>query len=676
MNASSRTPGILRVVALTIIAVLILALGLLRFLPGDDVLALPAGAQSGDLDLEECTYGTESGDYEADCGTIVVPENYADPDARLIVLPVIRIRALSEYPSEPIFALEGGPGITNTIFRQASRYADNHDVVLVGYRGVDGSVRLDCPEVVSTIERLSDWLAEESFRSYGDALRACADRLTSEGVDLNGYGLPQQVDDFETVRTALGYERINLLSQSAGTRTALIYSWRYPHSIHRSVMIGANPPGHFLWDPKINDEQISRYSEHCAGDASCSERTDNLEALISRTSANMPERWQFLSINPSRVKFWSFFGLMESIENDQTPVSAPMALDAWISAAEGDASGLWAVYLLSKLFPMPFVWGEYADAGVLDAAAASNYFSAHERNEDNLGWVASAFVWGGGQLGESWPSAPTDSEYNEMRDSEVETLVISGELDVSTPPQGATEELLPYLSNGHQIVFEGMGHTGSFFEVQPDASSRLIHTYFDTGEIDDSLYTPISVDFSPSMTLTGLGKVIFAIMVGTALIVVTVVAWMTQRVRRGETFSRPVSAVLRSVFLIVSGLGGWFVGVLIVLTFLPAVPIHSPFLAIPSIGLPVGISVYLAWANWNTSVRNRITGIAAVLVSALIGAWVGFLVTEGLFAVVTTIVGAGVATNLSLISYDIWRERSVGTEIVSSHPLSQPGFVE
>jgi hypothetical protein len=30
-------------------------------------------------------------------------------------------------------------------FQFASRYTDDRDFVLVGYRGVDGSVRLDCP---------------------------------------------------------------------------------------------------------------------------------------------------------------------------------------------------------------------------------------------------------------------------------------------------------------------------------------------------------------------------------------------------------------------------------------------------------------------------------------------------------------------------------------------------
>ena len=190
-----------------------------------------------------------------------MPENRADPQSRLIALPVTRIRARSAHPAEPIFRLEGGPGITNMQFAKASRFADDHDVVLVGYRGVDGSSRLDCPEVESAVSHSNDILAEKSMRAYGDALRACADRLTDDGVDLAGYGLAQQVDDLEAARKALGYDRIDLVSESAGTRTALIYSWRYPKSIHRSVMIGANPPGHFVWDAKTTDEQIQRYSD-------------------------------------------------------------------------------------------------------------------------------------------------------------------------------------------------------------------------------------------------------------------------------------------------------------------------------------------------------------------------------------------------------------------------------
>src|SRR5688572_30549284 len=126
----------------------------------------------------------------------------------------------------------------------------------------------------------TDLLADKSFRARADAFRSCADRLADDGVDLAGYTLPQRVDDLEAARVALGYDRIDLLSESAGTRTAMIYSWRYPQSIHRSVMIGVNPPGHFLWDAKTTGEQIRRYAALCAQDASCRSRTPDLAASL------------------------------------------------------------------------------------------------------------------------------------------------------------------------------------------------------------------------------------------------------------------------------------------------------------------------------------------------------------------------------------------------------------
>src|SRR5215204_898255 len=141
-----------RLVGLVLIAVLVTGLGYVRFAPGAGPVAVPEGARAGELFLEPCEYAGENGSYPADCGTLVVPETRADPESRLIVLPVTRIRAMSEDPKEPVFFLTGGPGQSNMDFstsvgERASRYVADRDLVLVGYRGIDGSVRLDCPEV-------------------------------------------------------------------------------------------------------------------------------------------------------------------------------------------------------------------------------------------------------------------------------------------------------------------------------------------------------------------------------------------------------------------------------------------------------------------------------------------------------------------------------------------------
>ena len=104
-----------RITGLALIAVLTLGLGYLHFAGSSTAVSVPAGAHAGQLTLKNCTYNTEKGAYAADCGTLVVPENRADPHSRLIALPVIVIRARSAHPGVPIFRLQGGPGITNMV---------------------------------------------------------------------------------------------------------------------------------------------------------------------------------------------------------------------------------------------------------------------------------------------------------------------------------------------------------------------------------------------------------------------------------------------------------------------------------------------------------------------------------------------------------------------------------
>ena len=64
-----------RIVALVVIGVVVLALGYVHVSSGDDAVSVPSGAKAGDLILDDCQYATEQGDYDADCGTLVVPEN-------------------------------------------------------------------------------------------------------------------------------------------------------------------------------------------------------------------------------------------------------------------------------------------------------------------------------------------------------------------------------------------------------------------------------------------------------------------------------------------------------------------------------------------------------------------------------------------------------------------------
>jgi pimeloyl-ACP methyl ester carboxylesterase len=634
----------------------------LRYAPGATPVSVPAGAQAGELVLEPCTYPTGDGELAAECGTLVVPEQRADPGSRLIALPVTRILARSNDPAEPIFYLQGGPGIPNDFDDPAiaARFTDSRDVVLLGYRGVQGSAVLACPEVTRAVTASTDGAGEGSTQRAAGAFAACARRLGEEGFDLAGYTLAERADDMEAARVALGYDRIDLLSESAGTRTAMIYAWRHPQSIHRSVMLAVNPPGHYFWDPQETDAQLRYYAELCAQDATCRARTDDLMATLRQLSADMPDRWLFLPINERNVKVGSFYALMET-----TPaagiLSGPAALDSWLSAAEGDNSGLWLMSNAFQIFYPDKAWGEQAATGSIDAPYVEDYYASGGDPGSILGNAASDWVMLGGRLADAWPAGESDEQYRQVRPSDVETLLIGGTLDFSTPPSFASEELLPFLRNGQQVVLSDFGHTTTFWTTQPAAGTRLITHFYDTGEVDDSQYVHEAIDFTPESRQTALAKIVVGAMAGLALLTVLSLMWMARRVRRRGRFGPIGGALLRSLFPVVLGLGGWFLGVLIVLTAMPGVTIINRLLMVSAVGTPIGLGVYWAWVHRDWPASTKGMGRAAVAAGTLGGAWLGSHATAAPLALLTAVAGAIAGANLALLLLELWRARPAGT---------------
>jgi pimeloyl-ACP methyl ester carboxylesterase len=657
-----------RIVGLLVTIVLLTGLAYVGVSSSPETVSVPQGAHAGQLTMHPCTYATENGGYRADCGTLVVPEVRGDPRSRLIALPVIRILARSSHPLAPIFHLNGGPGITNMTFPQANRLAADHDVVMVGYRGVDGSSVLNCPEVTAALESSADLLGKASLTAYSQAFASCAKRLERDGVDLAGYTLAEQADDIEAARVALGYKRIDLLSESAGTRLGMIYQWRYPNSVDRSVMVGVNPPGNFLYSGAEIDQGIERYSALCAKQPACRARTGNLAASIQHTVAHMPSRWYFLPIKPGNVRVGTFLGLTYSTAQ-ASELAGPITLDSWISAAQGDPSGLWFLSLMSGLvLPQSFVWGEFASIGMADAHPVERYYSSGADRGSIIGNPLAEFLWGAGGLVHAWPANPGENQYTSVQNSNVPTLLIGGTLDFETPAQNATKELLPHLSNGHQVILSGLGHVDDFWAYEPSASTQLLTKFYATGRVDTSRYTPNVVSFAASPLQTAIAKDLLGAMIGFALLAALWLLWVGRRVRKHGAAGRMTSLATRTIVPLVLGLGGWLGGALVVLTLWPALSLTSELLGILAPSVPIALGLYLAWTHrdWDRATKSR--GLLAATAGALLGGWLGFTATSGLFAIVTTTIGAAAAGNLALIAVSVFRERSARTPMATTPP--------
>ena len=497
---------------------------------GGEPMTVPTGAQAGDLvNLEPCTYEANDVEYAADCGTLIVPENRSDPNSRLIALPVIRIRATGSNPAEPIFRLGGGPGQSNMGFSHLERLIENHDLVLVGYRGVDSSPELQCPEFIQAAKGIgNNLLSEESIANMGDALAHCAARLQDEGVDLGGYTILEEIEDVETARVGLGYERINLLSESFGTRVAIIYAWKHPDSLYRSAMISVNPPGRLAWEPDVLDWQITYDADLCARDPECSARTNDLAKTVQLVTQNMPSRWLFLPIDAGKVRFFTHFFLW--YREGLTGRDAAMVYDAYLAAEKGDPSGLAMVSLLYDLInPATMMnWGQSAAIVMsTDFDPARDYFAEMNPPGSILGAPQSEIAWSPLYFSD-WPATLIPAEYRQVQASDVETLLVSGSVDSTTPARYATEELLPSLDNGQQVILSEFGHVADVWGLQPEATMHLLTTFYNTGVVDDSLFTYQPMNFDVSLGFPALAKLVFA-----ALVLLIALIWFTiYRIRR------------------------------------------------------------------------------------------------------------------------------------------------
>jgi len=511
------------------------------------------GAASGELSLAPCRYHLEADGktYDADCGALVVPENRGQEGSRLITLPIVRIRALRDAPAEPIFWFQGGPGSSNVMSYPTDGLLQRHDFVMVGYRGLDSDIKLSCPEILEQIASAKGPALGESARAASaKGAAACAARLTREGVDLAGYSMVETVDDMEAARTALGYERINIFGNSYGTRPQQIYMWRHPQSLHRAVLVAVNPPGHFIWDPYVTDEQLGRYGELCARDEYCRSRTADLVGTLRQVSRNMPRSWMGVPIDADMVKLFSFFMLMETIAayDSPLPVSGPIAIDMWLDAAEGDASGMALVSVFGKMFMSkmraPAQWGHFLAMG----SSTLDYYDPRRDYENEL-MPADSILGAPGSMQswaftQGWPGNPARHEYNEIPPSDVETLLVSGTLDFSTPGQFSRDELAPLLANGHQVTLEEFGHTETFWYSQDAARAKLLNRFFDEGAVDTMqyVYQPIVFDVERGLDtfvhrLLTMVILVLGVLVALAWVLVRFVRRRRRTMRVGELAS-------------------------------------------------------------------------------------------------------------------------------------------
>jgi len=447
----------------------------------------------------------------AACGVLVVAEDRAQPRGRRLALPIVRLRGSGGPPprGEPVFNLNGGPGGSNLGFKlKTPALLAAHDVILVGYRGVDDAEPLKCPEVERAITVPAP-LSDRGRAGMAVAAHACAARLAAGGIDVSRYTIFDVVEDLEDARRAIGAQRVDLLSRSYGTRVAQDYARLHPDAIARSAMFGVNPPGHFRWFPPVTDAVLDRYGALCAADARCRARTPDLANAVRRQLSRPDHAWLGLPIRRDKLQVAGFFMLT----NRSTAV---YLFDAVQAAEHGDDSGLFLIaQAYDLILPRATVWGDMMAKGGVDAATygdcapGSNFVAARRPSAGTIGSPMDLLLAGACS---GWPVRAAPAAFNAPARDETPTLLVNGELDIATPLVFGRDELLPMLPNGRLVELKAFGHD-DWAERQQPALDRLLTRFMADRVVDASLYAPDPVPFrlawgAPAIAKIAVGGVI------------------------------------------------------------------------------------------------------------------------------------------------------------------------
>ncbi len=111
-------------------------------------------------------------EYDGMRGILYVPQDRTKPDSGTIELPVVVVKSISPNPDYPIFQFGGGPGLSNVAPEEHISESDleNHDVVEVGYRGVDGTPNLR-HHLLDDIFKTPNMLSKSSLKAIGKRLQ-------------------------------------------------------------------------------------------------------------------------------------------------------------------------------------------------------------------------------------------------------------------------------------------------------------------------------------------------------------------------------------------------------------------------------------------------------------------------------------------------------------------------
>lgn len=415
-------------------------------------------------------------------GYLEVPENRRTQNSKTIKVPIYIFKSRSDNPKkDPIIYTVGGPGETtmpSAQYMDYYKYLDDRDFILVEQRGnYYAKPHLDCPEWSQAVYRsdLPDFDEKEYDALFTQAAKACRDRLTKKGIDLDGYNTNEIAADINDLVNILEIEKYNLLTLSYSTKIAQVLMRDYPERI-RSVVMDSPLPLESSYDTESVKnllETLDKLFTDCESDENCNGAFPNLKnRFFNYLIEKNKEPLKVEVKNPTNEKVETFYlkgadliGVFTSADTEDV-TNIPFEINKLL---KGDLST--AKEKLSSLFQQPK--GGAGKGMRLSVWCAEEYpFSSQTTIEAETtkypeveGLTPDTFEK---EICEIWSVQKVPDIENQAVKSNIPVLLISGEYDELTPAKWA-KAMMNNLSNSQHLVFKGWKHTPITYWSNPCA---------------------------------------------------------------------------------------------------------------------------------------------------------------------------------------------------------------
>lgn len=426
-----------------------------------------------------CMFQVPAG-QDPDCGYLIVPEDRRDPAGATIKIAVAVFKSTNPNPPpDAMIYLDGGPGggtlgsISLAYDSLFAPYQTDRDVIAFDQRGVGLSQpALDCPELIDlTYETLDKRLTiDKAVQLWTDAISACGARLQREGIDLTAYNSAENAADVNDLRQELGYQQLDLLGISYGTRLALTIMRDFPHTVRSTILDSVAPPQRDKFEDVLSAERaFNTLFDACATDPACNAAYPDLGQVFYDTAAQLDASPARLSVPDLRSAGQSINAVVNGTVFVSLTFQAMYIQDfiaqlpqAIYAARDGDLSAF-APLLFLQLYQL----NQIAE-GMFYAVNCNEEFT-FDTAEDIQAILAQAppglvnfarnSLIDPAQLTvcQNFGAGTPDPIENEAVVSDIPTLVLSGEFDPITPPAFGAEAA-ETLSNSYVYEFPGLSH--------------------------------------------------------------------------------------------------------------------------------------------------------------------------------------------------------------------------